>query len=65
MKRLISKRGANSNALTRRNPKSPANQGKASVAIRFSQKKTGKNAGLFVHLCQFDRIEAKGLNERW
>ncbi|ENN85911.1 hypothetical protein RHSP_17182 [Rhizobium freirei PRF 81] len=47
MKRLISKRGANRNALTRRNPKNPANQGKASVARRFSQKKTGKIAGLF------------------
>jgi hypothetical protein len=28
-------------------PKSPANQGKASAVKSFSQKKTGKNAGLF------------------
>jgi len=47
MKRLIYSGAKNTNALTRRNPKSPANQGKASVAIRFSQKKTGKFAGLF------------------
>jgi hypothetical protein len=49
MKRLIGKRGASTNALTRRTPKSPANQGKASVTSHFSQKKTGKIAGLFAN----------------